>query len=146
MPVVSGSVSFSRSPSPDGRATDFVFFWTANSSGDAEYLCEADERISGVVWELLTIPGPNAPTDNYAVKLFDANRIDVLNGLGANRDTAEAESVLIVAGATSSGTFAPRTEMNNPYRLKVSAAGNAKGGTVIVRCMDAQTVANELRR
>jgi hypothetical protein len=57
--------------------------------------------IEGRLFELHTNPGAVAPTDNYDLTLEDAEAIDRLQGLGANRDTANTEAVpLVYAGST----------------------------------------------
>ena len=146
MPNVSGTVSFFARPGPNG-GTDYVFVWTATAGGVVEYLCEQTEALAGTIWEVITIPSiSSVPTDNYDVYLYDSNGLDVLNGLGVDRDTATRESKIIVAGATTTGTFTARTMLYNPYRLKIENAGNATGGTVIVRCYDPALVPNALMR
>lgn len=58
-------------------------------------------RFEGRLLELTTNPGSTAPTDNYDVTLIDEEGADRLQGLGANRDTANTESVpLVYSGST----------------------------------------------
>lgn len=55
----------------------------------------------GRLMELTTNPGAVAPTDNYDLTLIDDEGNDRLQGLGANRDTVNTESVpLVYAGST----------------------------------------------
>lgn len=57
--------------------------------------------IEGRLAELVTNPGAVAPTDNYDITLIDGEGADRLQGLGANRDTANTEPAPIVyAGST----------------------------------------------
>ncbi len=53
-------------------------------------------KISGFILALETNPGSPAPTDNYDIVLNDADGHDVLEGKGANRDTANTEKVQVV--------------------------------------------------
>lgn len=55
-------------------------------------------KISGKLLALETNPGATAPTDNYDIALDDAEGHDVLEGKGANRDTANTEKVSAVRG------------------------------------------------
>lgn len=74
---------------------------------------------------LATIPsgGGTAPTDNYDVTVTDANGVDVLAGAGANRDTANQETV----ASASLGAVA-----GSKLTLNVTNAGNSKQGTVYI--------------
>ncbi len=55
----------------------------------------------GRLYELTTNPGAVAPTDNYDVTLIDDQGVDRLQGLGADRDTANTESLpLVYSGST----------------------------------------------
>src|SRR4051812_32795025 len=57
--------------------------------------------IEGRLLHLVTNPGSTAPTDNYDMTLEDQNGHDVLEGVGANRDTANTEKVPVVYSGTS---------------------------------------------
>ena len=58
-------------------------------------------KISGRIVALETNPGATAPTDNWDVALDDAEGDDVLQTLGANRDTVNTEKVAVVYSGTS---------------------------------------------
>lgn len=99
-----------------------AFAWTSDAAGAADGVTTAalDGRLVG----LTTIPsGVAAPTDNYDVRLLDADGHDVLLGAGQNRDTATTEHVAeaLLAGVAGSA-----------LTIEVRNAGNAKQGTVIV--------------
>ena len=57
-------------------------------------------KISGRLLFLETNPGATAPTDNYDITIEDADGHDVLEGVGANRDTANTEKASIVMSGT----------------------------------------------
>lgn len=56
--------------------------------------------ISGRLLTIITNPGATAPTDNYDITLVDDEGIDRLQGVGANRDTANSEEAAIVYSGT----------------------------------------------
>jgi hypothetical protein len=58
-------------------------------------------KISGNIVALETNPGATAPTDNYDIVVNDADGHDVLEGVGANRDTATTEKVAVVYSGTA---------------------------------------------
>lgn len=99
------------------------FVWVSAADGTASGTTTG--VYSGIVERLVTIPAAAAaaPTDNYDVAINDEDDTDILMGAGANRDTASTEQVL----ASSLGCVA-----NDKLTLGISAAGSAKGGTVIV--------------
>lgn len=67
----------------------------------ATLLASAPVPLSGKLVALQTNPGSTAPTDNYDITLVDADGLDRLQGLGANRDTSNSEAVAIVYSTTS---------------------------------------------
>ncbi len=96
--------------------------WTSDASGDVNELQAFG--INGRICTLITNPLAG-PTDNYDVQILDEFGIDVLQGLGADRDTTNSESVNIVYTGTDVHPAAC-----GPCTLKVAAAGNAESGTV----------------
>jgi hypothetical protein len=72
--------------------------------------------------------GAAAPTDNYDVTIVDENGVDVLAGLGADRDTANTESKDDDDGLLF--VFA------NSLDLTVASAGTTGGGTVLLYVLD----------
>lgn len=77
-------------------------------------------RIEGRLAELTTDPGATAPTDNYDITLIDADGVDRLQGVGANRDTATTETAPVVY---SGSTIHPPVSLADVLTLKI--AGNA---------------------
>ena len=70
----------------------------------------------------MTNPGATAPTDNYDIVVNDADSVDVAAGVLANRDTANSEQAYPAADTYH--------VFDGPLSLVVSAAGNAKQGTL----------------
>ena len=74
---------------------------------------ELDSPIDGYLLRLTTDPEPSGltgsgtvgPTDNYDITLLDDEAYDVLQGLGANRDEANTETVWLYRqlGAEATG-------------------------------------------
>ena len=99
---------------------------------------DATGAVSGVIASdvvgkpmlLTTVPGTAglAPDDNYDITITDENGIDILAGLGANRDIATTEHVIDTAGML----FTVATSLT----LNVTNAGNANGGTVYLTVLD----------
>jgi hypothetical protein len=98
--------------------------WTSDSSGDATATTGA---IFGTILRVATNPGATAPTDNYDVTLSDADGFDILYGLGANRDTANTESISPVDPVSGVPPV-----VAGPLSLSVSSAGASKVGTVVI--------------
>ncbi len=75
------------------RVRALVFEWIADTSGDAE------ERFSvpldGFLICIVTLPrvGDQAPDANYDITIKDEWNTDILDGLAANRHTANQERV-----------------------------------------------------
>lgn len=105
-----------------GSVKKLAFAWTSDGSGDATEVSAED--YDGKVISLTTIPdGAAAPTDNYDVVVNDGDGHDVLLAAGANRDTANTESV----AEASLGAVA-----GSKLTVVVSNAGDTKQGTVIL--------------
>lgn len=104
--------------------------WTSDSSGNATYTTAG---VNGTILRFVTDPGSTAPTDNYDVTLSDENGVDVLSGLGANRDASNTEESLpyiTVTDGTNSALY-PRS-VAGPLSLSISNAGSAKQGSLIL--------------
>jgi hypothetical protein len=99
-----------------------VWSWTSTSGGAADLITTLP--YAGQVTACVTIPagGGSAPTDNYDITITDAYGYDVLQGTGANRDTANTETAVPTATSIAFGTLT----------LNVTNAGDTKGGTVIL--------------
>jgi len=71
------------------------------SADDASFPAHAlTTKFEGRLLKLVTNPGAVQPQDNYDVVLTDQHGRDVLEGVGANRDTLNTEEVPIVYAGT----------------------------------------------
>lgn len=103
------------------RIKKIKFAWTSTAGGAADKVTSA---VFGRVIALVTIPAAagDAPTDNYDITVTDAEGYDVMQGAGANRDTANTETAVPAAASVAFG----------PLTLNVTNAGAAKSGTAIL--------------
>ena len=93
--------------------------WESDGSGDAT---ETITGFDGRLFRVVTVPdGTAAPTDDYDVTIVDDDGLDILNGAGANRDTANAEEI--------AATGAPCVHYGDLV-VTVANAGASKQGTV----------------
>lgn len=77
---------------------------TLTVTADASAATVPDTALPAFEGRLLAIetnPGTTAPTDDYDITVIDAHGFDVLQGVGANRDTANTEKAAIVFSSTS---------------------------------------------
>jgi hypothetical protein len=99
-----------------------AFAWTSASSGAADGVTTA--TFDGKLIQVTTVPdGTAAPTDNYDVEVQDADGVDLLQGNGADRDTANTEHI---AEANLGAVAASK------LTLAVTNAGDTKKGVVYV--------------
>jgi hypothetical protein len=75
------------------------------------------KKVSGRLLALETDPGSTAPTDNYDLTITDANGLDVLQGVGANRHTTTTQMAAIVFSGTS---VHPPVAMGDTLTLNVT--------------------------
>ena len=96
--------------------------WTSTAGGAADQITAAPYY--GEVLALMTIPAAagNAPTDNYDITITDVEGYDVMQGAGANRDTANTETAVPATKSVAHGTVT----------LNITNAGDAKSGTAIL--------------
>ena len=105
-----------------------TFTCTADSSdGSFPDTAITAANIRGKLLQMATNPnGDTAPQDNYDITIVDADGIDVLQGVGANRDTANSEVAAIVY-ATSLHPYIAETDS-----LTVKIAGNNVNSAITV--------------
>ncbi len=101
-----------------GSVAKIVWSWTSSAGGAADLATVGSYY--GTVLAVITNPGATAPTDDYDVTITDVDSFDVLQGVGANRDTTNTE---VASPPSVSPVFGKLT-------LNVSNAGNAKVGVV----------------
>ena len=121
---MAGTITFSHDQS--GQVRRIVATCTADAA-DGSFPATALPTFEGRLQHLTTNPGATAPTDNYDITLIDGDGLDRLQGLGANRDTANSEEVEIVYTGTADN---PLVEANETLTLTI--AGNAVNSAVTV--------------
>ena len=95
--------------------------WTSTAGGAADLV--TNEAYFGEVLSVVTNPDDSAaPTDNYDITITDVEGYDVLQGAGANRDTANTETAVPTAKSVAHGKLT----------LNVANAGDSKSGTVVL--------------
>lgn len=95
--------------------------WTSTSGGAADLI--SAKTYAGDVLALVTDPDSTAaPTDNYDITITDAEGYDVMQGAGANRDTANTETAVPTAASVAFGQLT----------LNVTNAGDSKSGVAIL--------------
>ena len=98
--------------------------WTSATGGTASGA--TTNTYTGKVRRVVTDPdGTAAPTDDYDITITDDDGIDVLDGNGANRDTATNEVI------APSGII-----VGSKLTLNVANAGAEKAGVVYVYVTD----------
>jgi hypothetical protein len=101
--------------------------WTCSSAG--AYSEASTVRPNGLIFRLVTIPSAvTAPTALYDVTITDADGVDVLNGLGADRSATLTEQK-----SASDGLGVCKSSL---LTLNVSNAGDITLGTVILYILD----------
>lgn len=110
--------------------------WTSAPGGTVSQPIKAllpnKKPIVGILNRLVTNPdGTDAPTDDYDLTLLDGDSVDVLNGGGANRDTANTEEIYpSTVGVGTNSDFQPA--IAGDLTVTIAAAGNTKKGRVIL--------------
>lgn len=84
-------------------------------------------KFQGRLLALHTNPGATAPTDNYDITLIDGDGMDRLQGVGANRDTANSEQAPVVYTSTS-----VHPPVSGDESLTLTFANNAVNSALIV--------------
>lgn len=109
-----------------GIVRHVIFTCTGDSSDGSFPATAITDKIEGSLIKLVTNPGSTAPTDNYDVTLTDQDGLDVLAGNGANRDTANTESVVIIHSA---GIYSVVSDSNT---LTLNITGNSVNSAGII--------------
>jgi hypothetical protein len=104
-----------------------VWSWLSDDADGSIAAKASAKTINGFIVAAIWNPGSAAPTDNYDTVLTDADGVDVLGGVGANRDTANSEQGLPLVG----GAYAPR-RVDSVLTFSGSNAGNEKTGEFII--------------
>ena len=103
--------------------------WLSDSNGDAA-IESTTKQYNGVLWKLITAPGDSdlAPTAAYDIFVYDADGIDQLCGLGADRSATAVEFK-----SNSDGLGCVKS---SKLGLVVDAAGEGNTGQVILYILD----------
>jgi len=83
-----------------GHIRRLTFTCTASSTDGSFPATVVTTPIEGRLLKLVTNPGTVQPTDNYDVVITNQHGHDVLEGVGADRDTLNTEDVPIVYSGT----------------------------------------------
>ena len=110
-----------------GGLTKYSIAWLSDASGDVS--ANTFGVKAGEIIQVGYIPdsGGTQPTDLYDVTMTDENGVDVLTGTGAN--LSNATSTVAVPAVS---TYFRRTLEAGDLTPVVAAAGNAKGGTIVL--------------
>ena len=110
-----------------GNIRKIVFTCTADASDGSFPSTALTAKIEGRLIALETDPGSTAPTDNYDIAITNGAGADVLQGLGANRDTANTETAQIVVSGTSL-----RPTVDESETLTLAITNNSVNSATIV--------------
>ena len=111
-----------------GNIRSIVFTCTADAAAATYPDTAITDKIEGRLLDLVTNPGAVQPQDNYDVTLEDQHGHDVLEGVGANRDTLNTEKVAIVYSGTS---LHPTVDDADTLTLKIGGNNVNSAVTVI---------------
>ena len=111
----------------------FTLDWLSDASGNVNGTHTT--LLCGALLRVVFIPdsGGTQPTDLYDATLEDDNGLDILAGQGANLSNATTTHIrpgLPMKDGTTTSTAA--IVLDDTLELKISNAGNAKGGNVIL--------------
>lgn len=93
-----------------GNIRKVVFTCTGDAADGSFPATALSVPIEGRLIQIVTDPGSTAPTDNYDITLVTAAGLDVLQGVGANRDTANTEAAAIVFSGTAINPVVDETD------------------------------------
>jgi len=128
-PPLVGTVTFTcPTSSRQGSVWKCTWTWLSDASGNVS--ANTKEAPYGRVIRFDTDPdaGGLAPDDNYDLSLLDTSGVDVLQGQGANRDTANVESVIFSVPIWHNGAGSGGRTLD----ITIANAGNANSGVLVV--------------
>ncbi len=113
-----------------GHVRRIVVDWTADAA-DGTVPDTTLPVFDGRLAELTTNPGATAPTALYDVTVIDAEGVDRLQGVGANRAAAATESVPVVYAGS---TVHPPVSKTDTLTLKIAgnAVNSAEGRVILI--------------
>lgn len=130
-----GAVQCEFLPSPENARTLRITWVSDSSLGTVIH--RLAHPIKGELHSVQTFPDQAAaPTDNYDITLKDDFGFDVLQGILADRDTAnpESETVYEANSATTGGNpyVVTLVRVDGLYTFNVTNAGNSKKGVTLI--------------
>jgi hypothetical protein len=133
--LAAGSISLDSALITQLGLTKYTITWTSDGSGVVSANPVTLRR--GFLRQVKFIPngGGTQPSDLYDVTMTDANGVDVLIGTGSNLSNATSKIAvpILLDGAASPGSSSRLIFLDDgDYTPVVAAAGNAKGGTIIL--------------
>lgn len=114
---------------PVGSVRKIVIACTADAANGSFPATVLTTKFEGRLLAIVTNPGSTAPTDDYDIAITDAEGLDVLKGVGANRDTANTESAAILYSSTSVN---PVVDESDTLTLAITNNSNNSATVVIV--------------
>jgi hypothetical protein len=114
-----------------GGVAKYSVAWTSDAAGAVSGNSFNVKR--GRILQAKFVPGSGGtqPTDLYDVTLLDADSVDLLNGMGANRSNAASSILPALSGGGETMTQIAFFE-GGAVTPVVAGAGNAKTGTLIL--------------
>lgn len=102
---------------------------TWESSADGNVIVQT-ARFHGTLLRVVINPASDAPTDNYDLTITDEDGADILQALGANRDTANTEQLVPLIG--NGTTTAQPVSFANQLTFNITNAGDANNGEIVL--------------
>lgn len=131
VPLTSAGTAAVTKANVGGGVTKITIAWTSDASGAVSGTTFSVPR--GELLQAKFVPSSTAqPTADYDVTLVDSDGVDYLAGVGADLSNTEASIVVPLVGNGTASVHRPWIDGTEPLELRVSNAGNAKAGTVVL--------------
>lgn len=121
--------SITQSHAKLGNIRIVTFTCTADGSDGSFPETAITDKIEGRLIQLVTNPGSTGPQSNYDIVLDDAEALDTLQGVGANRHTSTTEVAVIVF---SGSTVHPVVDESDTLTLKITN-NNVNSATIVIK-------------
>jgi len=123
MPAVTGTCQVEQTEYMGEPAIRFR--WTCTAGGACQYNVEFP--VQGTLSRLITRP-IDGPTDNYGITITTPDGLDILQGKGLARDTANTETVSLRFDSDPKTGFV----VSDYVQFAVASAGTSKSGLAIL--------------
>lgn len=110
-----------------GNIRRLTFTCTADAADGSFPATAITAKFEGRLIALETNPGSTAPTDSYDIVITNGAGADVLQGVGADRDTLNTETAQIVVSGTSLRPTVDETEV-----LTIAITNNSVNSATVV--------------